>query len=130
MADNELSILLKCDYKINLFSSYEIFTLLFKNLFDDFDINLIDSKRDKIKSINMFQTSLMVFDISFSDYEINSKFPESIIIFSSIFYILNSENQIAENDEIKNFKLIVNNDFKNIEKCTQLIKILINKKLN
>ena len=43
---------------------------------------------------------------------------------------MNSENQIAENDEIKNFKLIVNNDFKNIEKCTQLIKILINKKLN
>ena len=125
LIENELTILLRCNYKINQFSSFEICALYFTNLFDDFDINLINSNRNPPKSINIFQFSMLVFEMSFSQYEINSKFPEDIILISSMFSILEGEKEFNKYNKLKN---IVNTDLNEIYKCTELINMIINDK--
>ena len=123
LIENEHNILLRCNYKINQFSSFEICALYFTNLFDDFDINLINSNRNPPKSINIFQFSMLVFEMSFSQYEINSKFPEDIILISSMFSILEGEKEFNKYNKLKN---IVNTDLNEIYKCTELINMIIN----
>ena len=128
LVENELAILNKCDYAINLFSSYEIIIIYFMEIFDDFDINLISSNTNNPISQELFQVCLTIFNISLSAYEIFSQFPESVILISSIYYIIDRESEFIEDISNKKFKLCVNNDINEIERCAQSIKDYLSKK--
>ena len=129
LAANEIIILLKCNYKIILFSVYEICAIYLKNLYEDFDPNLIkiNSEEESVKLINIFQTSMKIYEFSFSQSSIYTKFPEHIVLLSSIFSALRSEGEL---NEYKKLKKIVDIRFSEISACIEMIETLISNVLN
>jgi hypothetical protein len=133
LAANEILILSKLNYKIIHFSVYEISALYLKNIYEDFDpnINYINSEEESVKSINIFQTSMKIYEYGFSQSSINTKFPEHIILLSSIFSALRSEK---EYNEFKKLKKILNIRFSDLSSeisvCVDMIETLISNILN
>ena len=91
-------------------------------MFEDFNFHKIEENNSTSISINIFQFSMMVFRMAISDFSIFSKFPEYIILASSILF------NLKENKEIDVFMKLCKGfpkDIEEIAECLEKIEQLI-----
>jgi hypothetical protein len=119
----EKNILIESNWKLNLISTMEIMILIFKFLYkDNFNINNITDSEPKTIGIYLYQISMVYFRASINDFSIYSKFPEHIILLSSIFINLNDK---GENKKLMKLQKEYSEEIEEIQECIHLIENMV-----
>jgi hypothetical protein len=126
--ESEKNILVESSWKINTISISEIAILIFKFLYgENFKLKEITNNNTNSIYIYIYQVSMMIFRSCISDFSIYSKFPEHIILISSILINLNREGEFKA---LMKFQKEFTKECREIQECIILVEKFVKKIFN